>query len=730
MRFPGFAVILLAAVLGLASPASARPGALDPTFGDDGIVKTTPMPGGREAPADLTEAADGSLFVAGSATEGPGSIVFRYLPDGSLDPGFGESGRVRSAGDGWDRVELLDDGRVLLAGGTGTELRFTRLLADGNPDLTFGGTGSVTLSTAGLFTLPGGSVADASVSSLVVLGDGSLRAIGTFAGCGTTGFHCATALIAGVDQSGAPMAIFGPGGVKDTGVGGKGILSATLPGGSSLVIRSETGDPPYGDELYSTPVSASGEPGETKIISRGNSFYWSNLDWASGGITVDSEGRVLLVDSDHLWRLGPDGDGDPGFGKEGLVELGDLTRFLPGNPDLFATGVTVDEKGRIVISGGVSSGIGKQEWGGDSWASAGVAARLNPDGSIDKSFGGGGLQVLWRGKRSTQGLNGNTRTSALDQGIVVAGLGPAGDGFGFTLARAANDEMEMPLCSGQVVDFVGTSGADRVKALDSVVTTLGGDDVISGGYRTKICSGEGDDKVRLAMGPAWVFAGKGNDRVSLGDNGDNLARGGEGADTITGGSRPDLLLGDDGNDLLLGGSRDDRLFGGEGRDRLFGQDGRDRVFGGPGRDRVNAGPIGPDPTDYLLRTQGGTARVTTVGKQASFTFGIELVCRNDPQTKRTAGSSRRIPFDPRSGRLSRVTGTIDDVFADYGGSVNDIRATVKGDRITGRYRIVDNWDQLCRSGEGPLLIRSLLADAWVPFSGQAEPKPRQVARQN
>ena len=734
LRITGFATASLAAVLLCAAGASARPGMPDPSFGNEGIVATAPAGGEWESPSDLAESPDGRYVVAGRAASGvAGSIVFKYLPDGRLDPGFGNLGQVRASGEGWDQVEVLDNGKMLLAAGSGTQLRFARLDADGSPDPSFGSAGTVTLSTNGLFTPPDGVLADAEISSLAILGDGSVRTIGVFAGCPLNTYSgCADAFIAGTDGDGNPDSTFGSGGVKKIGIGGRGILSAILPDGNSVVVRSATGDPPYGDILYSTPVSASGVPGDTKIITQGHNYYWSDLDFFSGGAaTVDSSGRVLLTDSDYLWRLLPDGSGDPDFGVDGLVELRDLTKFLPEAPGLHATGVAIDGQGRLLISGGVSSGVGKQQWGGDTWASNGAVARLSPDGSIDNSFGGGGLQILWHGKRSNKKLVGSTEILSSGGSVVVAGRGPVGDDFGFTLARAVNDQMELPRCNGQIVDYVGSPGRDRVEAHEAVVSTLGGDDVVSFGYRSTICSGDGDDSVRLTFGPAKVLGGNGADRIVVGENGSSLMRGGAGPDRITGGNQADRLFGDSGDDLILGGNRNDRIFGGGGDDRLFGQGGRDWLFGGTGLDVLKVGPLKPDPTDYPIRSDSGTARVATLGTKAVLSYRLELQCRGEPDHRVSRGASSSIPFDPVTGKLARVTGTMDDVFDDYGGFVSDIRARVKNGRITGQFRIIDNWgSSLCRSGEGPVRRGTLLKDAWVPFSAKAEPKPRQIARQD
>lgn len=727
-RILKFVLILVAGFTCVTSQVSARPGALDPTFGTDGVTLTPPSGTGPEIPADMARSG-GTLIVAGSA-DGNRALVSRYLSNGSLDPGFGEDGQVRTAGPGWQQVEAQADGKIVLAAGDGQDVRITRLDSNGNVDPTFGTSGSVTLSAAGLSDPLEGLVPDASVSSLNLLEDGSLRAIGAFAGC-ITYYRCAESFIAGVDSDGAPSPELGAGGVKNLHISGSGILSTTSPDGESLVIRSENGDPPYGDLLFSVPVSADGTAGASTTINYGDNYYWATLDEFPGGLAVDPAGRVLLTDGGYLWRLLPDGSRDTGFGEAGHLSLRDAARFIPGGPSFRATGVAVDEKGRILLSGGIhSSKTG--ESGGDAWASSGAALRVDQDGRIDASFGGGGLQVLWSGRRAYKRQIGNTEIVADGGKLIASGLVPIGGSFGFALARAEDDEMEMPTCFGRPVDFVGTDGSDRVEATNAVVTTLEGEDVVLGGRRAVVCSGPGDDRVSLTRGHSTVLAGSGDDRVKLGDQ-DSRAFGGSGDDVIRGGAWRDRLFGDAGDDLLIGGNRDDRLFGGPGADRLFGGGGRDWLFGGPGRDALRTGPISPDPTDYLPEQAGGFMRVTVLGRKADVLIRTSKVCSGIDSPTSSTITMKKIDFQRQTGVLSsnpEGNTSLDDDFV----WISDFKARVKNGRISGRFRYItgDNYygNGLCRTGVGPFKKVTALKDAWVRFSAKAEPKPRQFARQD
>jgi len=77
-------------------------------------------------------------------------------------------------------------------------------------------------------------------------------------------------------------------------------------------------------------------------------------------------------------RLDPDGTLDPTFGRSGIVEV-DLTP----NPD-FALSVAIQTDGKLVLAGGADSAALNDRLG---------VIRLNPNGSLDTTFGFGGKLV-------------------------------------------------------------------------------------------------------------------------------------------------------------------------------------------------------------------------------------------------------------------------------------------------------------------------------------------------
>lgn len=94
-------------------------GTLDPTFGDNGRVTTLgPIVVGADS-LSVAIQRDGRIVAGGS---NPGFMLRRYLPGGRLDTRFGSDGLVETfAGDGdVAGVTIQEDGKIVAAGWAGT----------------------------------------------------------------------------------------------------------------------------------------------------------------------------------------------------------------------------------------------------------------------------------------------------------------------------------------------------------------------------------------------------------------------------------------------------------------------------------------------------------------------------------------------------------------------------------------------------------------------------------
>jgi uncharacterized delta-60 repeat protein len=136
--------------------AAAQPGALDGDFDGDGKLVIS-IPGNNNASANaVTVQPDGKIVAAGyiidTANIG-GAAIWRFFPDGSPDPSFGNGGKVTTAfggtQDAANDVILQPDGKILITGYTKSQsnqiLDFFvgRYLPNGSLDTSFSFDGKV-----------------------------------------------------------------------------------------------------------------------------------------------------------------------------------------------------------------------------------------------------------------------------------------------------------------------------------------------------------------------------------------------------------------------------------------------------------------------------------------------------------------------------------------------------------------------------------------------------------
>jgi uncharacterized delta-60 repeat protein len=160
-------------------------GALDPTFGGNGIV--TNQIADHAWAYDLAIQADGKVVVAGHVdmTGAPTARIalIRYLGNGTLDPTFGSSGVtttiIGSSGSEAQSLALQADGKIVIAGGASDGSHDNFALARYTPS----GTLDPTFGSGGIFTTPvgsGGSIAH----DVGIQVDGRIIAVGRAEGGG------------------------------------------------------------------------------------------------------------------------------------------------------------------------------------------------------------------------------------------------------------------------------------------------------------------------------------------------------------------------------------------------------------------------------------------------------------------------------------------------------------------------------------------------------------------
>ncbi|MEU6371983.1 calcium-binding protein [Streptomyces sp. NPDC046909] len=121
----------------------------DTSFGDgDGVVFTSFSEEGGAVARDMVLQSNGKIVLAGYSGETSFDFALaRYLPDGSLDTGFGGDGKVTTdlGGYNWgDSVAVQSTGKILMSGWSGEDFTLVRYNLAGTLDGGFGTGGVVT----------------------------------------------------------------------------------------------------------------------------------------------------------------------------------------------------------------------------------------------------------------------------------------------------------------------------------------------------------------------------------------------------------------------------------------------------------------------------------------------------------------------------------------------------------------------------------------------------------
>ena len=429
-------------------------GSLDPEFGTGGFVTTNV--GGTEVATDLALQPDGKLVIAGgSYVLGQRYAMLRYLPDGRLDASFDGDGMMITAyitsggGRGAEALVLQSDGKLVMGGPSGTPTMFTlyRYLANGAPDTGFGVQGRV--------TTPIGS-GNAQLFALLQQDDGRLVAAGD-----SRSGSAALATVVRYAANGSLDTSFGSGGIAQrplasssqtlygvavTATGA--LVGAGKPGtngfGFGLVQFTTTGalDPTLGSNGFA-PVAAAVADDEVAALASQPDGRLVAAGTAAAGNWVTPASRFALS------RYDTDGALDPSFGTNGRVSTAVATRTnnlraLLRQPD-----------GRLVAAGAVANTSEHTDVG---------LVRYLADGSVDPSFGSGGTVRVSLGAYSDDVAALHRQA---DGRIVVAALAKTSFSYGdFGLLRLLPDgSLDPTFGSGGIAVTAITANSDTPRAL-------------------------------------------------------------------------------------------------------------------------------------------------------------------------------------------------------------------------------------------------------------------------
>ena len=307
-------------------------GRLDPSFDEDGKVATD-FGGTSDGAFDVAVQGDGRIVAVGRA--GQDFALARYRTDGSLDPTFGEAGKVLTTfqpKSTASAVLLLSDGKIVAGGGTRSGLvsdfALARYLPDGALDASFGSGGRVITPV---------SSADDHLFDLAVQPDGKLVAAGwSFQGGGP---HIA---LARYDQDGS----------LDPSFDGDGLVVASFRSAAAHVVVQRDGK-----------LLVAGSGGVTRFAADGSldQSFGDGGTARSGNVeafapVIQPDGKILVIGTVAAGRL-PIGDFgvarltangrlDATYGRSGSV----VTGFASGSDDQALDAVLLAD-GKLVVAG-------------------------------------------------------------------------------------------------------------------------------------------------------------------------------------------------------------------------------------------------------------------------------------------------------------------------------------------------------------------------------------------
>ncbi len=419
-------------------------GSLDTSFSGDGEQRTDL--GGKDAAQAVVLQDDGKIVAAGAHGAGGQFALVRYNTNGSLDTSFSGDGKELNAfGFGGARgVALQSDGKIVVVGGTSGQIQardfaLVRYNTDGSLDTSFSGDGKqrtdiedvdaatgVAVQGDGKIVAVGhADVLSVDHPDVAISGDFALARYNTdgsldtsFSGDGKQ----ATDFFGTYFDSAAGVALQGDGKIVAVGQADRGggedfglaryNLDGSLDAGFSGDGKQTTNFGGIGDHANAVAIQDDGKivavghsgplftlgqgpPGDfglarynpdgsldTSFSGDGRQTTDFGTSDEANGVAIQDDGKIVVVGQGGplfagthfaLARYNPDGSLDTSFSGDGM----ETTNFGAGTDDT-ATGVAIQDDGKIVVVGSSFPGF--------------AVARYNPDGSLDTTFSGDGLQ--------------------------------------------------------------------------------------------------------------------------------------------------------------------------------------------------------------------------------------------------------------------------------------------------------------------------------------------------
>ncbi len=374
VQYTSFLLILIAMLI-TSTSALAEGGALDPTFGTNGVV-VTDLGGPSDTGINIVLQSDGKIVMAGS-----GNTIVRYNSDGTLDTAFGTGGKLTAVIGG--PVALQTDGKLIVGGGMSGGIGLARYTSSGMLDTTFGinGVASVWQNDNSNFRV--------SFGDLAIQPDGKIVVVGSQEAIGGNHVNC---LIARFNANGTDEGFrdfFNESNFPDSE---RNFCKAVALQSDGKIILSGDAEPNFTGvaiilgRLMSGPVPqfdpTFGTNGHGTVVTPIASFTHGR-----GALAIQSDGKIVIAGTSNgnllAARYNSNGTLDTAFGGSGIVTT-DLGQNETGND------VAIQRDGKILVVGKSASNF--------------LLVRYNSNGTLDTSFGDAGKVISNFGGGSASGL--------------------------------------------------------------------------------------------------------------------------------------------------------------------------------------------------------------------------------------------------------------------------------------------------------------------------------------
>jgi uncharacterized delta-60 repeat protein len=394
----GAATLLATAIA--AAPASAQAasaGSLDPTFGTGGVAT---VPGDFSVGTMLTQP-DGTIIAEGTVTNATTGLdefgVVKYNANGTLDTSFGTDGQAAAGFPGFSAepssIFVQPDGNIVVAGTEAEDPAVAEFNANGTLDTSFGSGGEATTH------FPSGIATNAGIDSantVLVQPDGEILIGGGLVTCGPKKTPCvADYALALFEPDGTLDTSFGSGGFAEQQAGSNsdGVIALGEDSAGDIFVQNNNTSDTIGDSQPSLgEYSPAGVPDATVTFPSSDSITVSSTGVGfqpNGTYPVGQTVSVITSVGHSTYDVQVELDSLP---------AGAASASFNSSPFAYASGVAAN-----LVSGTVVGPSGDVDVYGSTCAlfKHGVCqngqlslAQLTPTGSLDSTFGTGGIITI------------------------------------------------------------------------------------------------------------------------------------------------------------------------------------------------------------------------------------------------------------------------------------------------------------------------------------------------